>query len=303
MELRQLRYLVALADEEHFTRAAAREYVAQPALSRQIQRLEAELGVGLVDRTTRHVTMTEAGARVVQRARTILDETHALIADAQDRRAVLTGRLVIGVTTTPGPVDVADLLARFHVAHPEVELVVREALSISLIEQLASDRIDVAITTKGAPGVETKHLANDELVLITSPDHRLAGRWPAVPLAALEEEIFIVVPEGATIRTQLLDACRAQGFVPKFQFETGDLRRTRVIVARGLGVALLPRSDVPVHGPPIAIVRIHEPGLELDVYAAWRRGRRLSSAAAAFLAITDEICDVPPLGIPASSVA
>src|SRR5437764_4978775 len=129
MELSQLRYLVALAEELHFTRAAAREHIAQPALSQQIRRLEDEVGLALVERTTRRVTMTEAGDLLVARARRILAELEAAGAELQALRGVQSGRVVVGTLHTMGPVDISLLLAEFHGEHPLVELTVREQSS------------------------------------------------------------------------------------------------------------------------------------------------------------------------------
>ena len=128
MELRQLRYLVALADEQHFTRAAAREHIAQPALSQQIRRLEQELGLALVERTTRRVTITEAGQTLVARARRILSEVDGANAEMQALAGVRTGHVMVGTMHTMGPVDVSLALAVFHQRHPGVELTVREQI-------------------------------------------------------------------------------------------------------------------------------------------------------------------------------
>src|ERR1700758_4802082 len=111
MELRQLRYLVALADERHFTRAAEREHIAQPALSQQIRRLEEEVGVALVERTTRRVSITEAGELLVARARRILSELNAAEAELQAVSGIRAGRLSVGTMHTMGPVDVSLVLA------------------------------------------------------------------------------------------------------------------------------------------------------------------------------------------------
>src|SRR5512135_3609656 len=127
MELRQLRYLVALDDERHFTRAAAREHIAQPALSQQIRRLEEEVGLPLVDRTTRRVTITDAGQYLVARARRILAEVDAARAELEALSGMQTGRVSVGVMHTMGPVDISIILAIYHERHPGVELTVREA--------------------------------------------------------------------------------------------------------------------------------------------------------------------------------
>src|SRR5215203_5416066 len=126
MNLRQLRYLVAIADERHFTRAAAREHVAQPALSQQIRALEAELGTALVERTTRRVAMTQAGEVLVARARRALAELDAAHAELQALAGVQAGRLSVGALHTMGPVDLSLLLARFHERYRAIELIVRE---------------------------------------------------------------------------------------------------------------------------------------------------------------------------------
>src|SRR5919109_1123674 len=121
MEIRQLRYLVALDDERHFTRAAQREHIAQPALSQQIRRLEEEVGLPLVERTTRRVSLTEAGEALVARARRVLGEIEGAQAELAALSGVQTGRVTVGVIHTMGPVDVSLALAIFHRRHPDVE--------------------------------------------------------------------------------------------------------------------------------------------------------------------------------------
>src|SRR5579875_1491697 len=126
MELRQLRYLVALADERSFTRAAERSHVAQPALSQQIRRLEEEVGLALVERTTRRVALTDAGAMLVERARRVVAEVEAAGFELQRVAGLQTGHVTVGVIHTMGPIDVSLALALFHERHPGVELTVRE---------------------------------------------------------------------------------------------------------------------------------------------------------------------------------
>src|SRR5262245_60298843 len=141
MELRQLRYLVTLADERHFTRAAARLHIAQPALSQQVRRLEDELGIALVDRTTRHVALTEAGARLVARARRIIGEVDAATEELSELAGIRTGRVVIGAMRSTGPFDLSALIAAFHFRHPAVELVVREEPSEVMLQKLHADEL------------------------------------------------------------------------------------------------------------------------------------------------------------------
>src|SRR4051794_21077117 len=139
MDLRQLTYLVALADELHFTRAAERAHIAQPALSQQIQRLEREVGLPLVIRTTRRVELTEAGELLVARARRIIGEVEAARAALADLAGVRAGRLVIGAMQSLGPLDLSALLSAFHRHHPGVDLTVREDVSDPLLRMVRED--------------------------------------------------------------------------------------------------------------------------------------------------------------------
>lgn len=286
MEIRQLEYLVLVAQERSFTRAAARGNVAQPALSRQIAKLEAELGLPLVDRTTRRVSMTPAGVAMVGHAERVLAELEAARALAARATAVLTGRVELGVTTTPGSIDVPALLAEFHARYPDVDLIVREDLSVRLVEALRADRLDLAFVSGVAPAARERltlrPLARDPLLVVVGAAHRLAGR-DAVRIADLRDERFVAFPPGATIRDAIAEAAQRAGFTPRVSFESAETARTRAIVAHGLAVAVLPRSDALAPGPPVVALPIRGEALHHDLFVATRTGRRLSPAAAAFL--------------------
>jgi LysR family transcriptional regulator, transcription activator of glutamate synthase operon len=288
MELRQLRYLIAVADEQHFTRAAAREHVAQPALSQQIRRLEAELGLTLVQRTTRRVAMTEAGELLVARARRAIAELEAASAELQSLAGVQAGHLSVGALHTMGPVDLSLLLATFHRRYPGVELTVREQSSEELAAMLRDDEIDLAFLSVTeriqSHGLTLHPLVREELVAVLPPDHRLAGRRE-VQLAELAQDAFISFREGARLRELLVIAAAAAGFAPRIALESNESRRIRSLVSRGLGVAILPRSDVERPGPEVAVAALVEPALTRDITLAWREDRRLAPAGAAFLAL------------------
>lgn len=288
MELRQLRYLLALADEGSFTRAAQQSNVAQPALSRQIQKLEQELGVPLVDRTSRRVALTAVGHEVVETARRTLGELDEMRASLRKTVRLLRGRVVFGLTQTPGPVDVGATLAAFHRANPGVELVVREALSVRLAEQLRADRFDLALIS-GIPerdrqGLELVRLATDELRVLLPVGHRLADRTE-IRVAELGGERFLSFPPGATIRHSVAAAAKDAGYTPDVAFEISDVARTAALVGQGLGVAVVPGSDaerLTAAGRSTTVsIALRRPRLRHEVLLAWRRGRTLSPAAAA----------------------
>ena len=289
MELRQLRSLVALAEERHFTRAAAREHIAQPALSQQIRKLEAELGLQLVQRTTRRVAMTEAGALLVARARRMLAELEAAEEELQALAGVQAGRLCVGALHTMGPVDLSVVLAAFHRRYPAVELTVREQSSEELAEMLRADELDLAFLSVTERvqrrGLDLHQLLTEELVVVLPPDHRLARR-KTVSLAEIAHEPFVSFREGSRPRELLVSAAAAAGFELRIALESNESRRIRSLVSSGLGVAVLPRSDAEVPGAPVVVARMREPALSRDLTLAVRADRRPSPAAAAFLEMT-----------------
>jgi DNA-binding transcriptional LysR family regulator len=298
MELRQLRYLVALAEERSFTRAAGREHVAQPALSQQIRRLEQEVGLPLAQRTTRSVSITDAGEVLVARARRILSQLEAAQAELDAMRGVHTGHVSVGVMHTMGPIDITMALAIFHRRHPEVELTVREQSSEELAEMLRDDELDLSFLSVTerieSHGLELLQLLDEELVVILPIGHLLAARG-TVRMVDLAGQEFISYREGARLRELLVGASRQSGFEPKIKLESNESRRIRRLVAHGMGVAILPRSDAEVPGAEIAVATLSEPALRRDITLAWRSGRRHPPAAQAFLELSLEV--FAPVGV------
>ncbi len=286
MELRQLRYLVALAEERSFTRAAAREHIAQPALSQQIRRLEAEVGVALVERTTRRVSLTGAGEMLVARGRRVLVEVEAAQAELQALTGIHTGLVRIGAMHTMGPVDLSLVLSIFHHRHPGVELNVREQSSEELAEMLRDDELDLAFLSVTerveSHGLGLHQMVSEELVVILARDHPLGARRQ-IRMSELAAENFISWREGARLRELLVNAGRSAGFEPRVMLASNESERIRRLVARGLGVAILPRSDAEKAGAEVAVARLIQPALTRDITLAWREERRLAPAATEFL--------------------
>jgi LysR family transcriptional activator of glutamate synthase operon len=296
MELRQLRYLVALAEERNFTRAAEREHIAQPALSQQIRRLESDAGVTLVERTTRRVALTEAGELLAVRARRILAELDAARADLQALTGLQTGHVLIGAIHTMGPVDLSLALGAFHQQHPGVDLTVREEASEELAELLRVDELDLAFLSVTerieSHGIGFHPLVTEELVAIVPRNHRLGGRR-RVRMAELAGERFIAFREGARLRELLISAGHAAGFEPEIALESNESQLIRRLVARELGVALVPRSDAGAD-PELSVATLIEPALTRDITLAWREGRRHPPATAAFIDMCLEIYGEEP---------
>jgi DNA-binding transcriptional LysR family regulator len=265
MELRQLAYLVAVAEEQSFTRAAARELVAQPGVSAQIRRLEAELGQPLFDRGGGSITLTPAGAAALPFAR-------AAVASAAGVR-----NAVEEVTAT----FFADPLATFARQHGGVEITLREDTSAALLSALAGGGLDVVLAGLSGPlpaGLTSQTVTDEPLVAYMAPAHPLSCRQ-SLSLNDLREEPMIVLPRGTGARSALDQGCAAVGLSLRIAFEAGDPLVLAALAARGLGVAVLPRSNFEGVKP----VALTGPMLRSRMELAWREDGPTGPAARALL--------------------
>ncbi len=284
MDLQQLRSFSAVARHRHFTRAAAELHIGQPAVSQHVRRLEAELGVRLLSRTTRSVDTTEAGRLLLQRVDRALDELDAGLAELAEVRGLVRGRLSIGAMQWLEPYDLAAALASFNARHPAIDIRVVEEVAGEMLASVLADRLDVAFVPieDGVPaGLEAHLLFEDELVLVVAATYSLAGR-SYVRLAELADAPFVFLREGTGLRRAVEVAARAAGFEPHARFETNELTRVLALVARGLGVSAVTRSVAEAAGEEVVAVRLR-PALRRQVGLVWRAGRHPTPAANAFL--------------------
>jgi DNA-binding transcriptional LysR family regulator len=287
MELRQLQYLVSVAEEASFTRAAAKAHVAQPGVSAQIRRLERELGQVLLDRSGGTVRVTDAGAAVLPYARAAL----AAVAGIRDTVDTLAGLVhghvtvgIVGSISSPG-LDLPGLLAGFHRGHPGVEITLSEASSEGLVDGLRSGRVDVALVALDAaplPGITAEVVVDEPLAVAVSPADPLAGRAD-VSLDAIRDRAVVSLPRGTGLRAYLDDACLSMGFQPRICFEAGDPHMVAQLAGRGLGVALLPESVIRAHAGQLCAVTLTRPRLRGRIALAWRAEAPASPAARAFI--------------------
>lgn len=284
MELRQLNYFVAVAEEGQFTRAAVRVSVAQPAVSAQIRRLERELGEALFYRDPRSVSLTGAGEAFLPHARAALAAAERGRDTIASLHGMLHGRLRIGVSR---PVDhrLAETVGAFHRAHPAIEIVLTERHNEPLLQALANGDIDAAVV--GMPGkpppaqVGTRVIAAEPLVLGVHRGHALSRR-KTITLARLREQPMITLTHGSGLRTVLENACRDAGFTPRITAETGELESLVELAVQGLGVAVLPHSAL--DGADVAVLRITRPRLQRRTALAWNQATT-TPAGRAFLAL------------------
>jgi LysR family transcriptional regulator, transcription activator of glutamate synthase operon len=279
MELRQLRYLDAVARRRSFTKAALDLHIAQSALSQQVARLERELGVELLRRSTRRVEVTEAGELVLARARRALAEADGMRADLDALQGLLRGTLRLGGVPPVGPVHPVALIADFARAHPGIAISVRDDVASTLLGELRAGDLDLAIALvdpDALDGLEGVRLLDDELVLIAPLNHPLA-RTERVRVERLAAEALVTYGAGSALSDVLL------ALVPggRVVAEANDLETVRELTARGLGVTLMPRSVAASHGDRLAI-RPLSPPHTLPFSLLWRAGERPTPAAQAF---------------------
>ena len=285
MELHQLAYLVAVADEGTFTRAAQKLLVSQPGVSAQIRRLERELGEDLLDRSGRVVRPTAVGAAVLPYARAALAAVDSARIAVSELTGLLRGRAVIGTVTSPN-VDLAGLLAAFHDQHPMVDIALSAGDTDRLATDLMSGQLDAAILSIGtaAPeGLQVQVLVDQAIVAAVGRQHHLASAG-VVTLADLSGQPLICLPRGSGLRARLDEAYAAAGLSPHIAFEASSPEAVADLAAHGLGVAFLPGPFAEFRKDRLAVLRIDPPGLRGRLVLAWRSSGPASPAGRALLA-------------------
>lgn len=257
MDLRQLNYFVAVAETRHLGRAAERLHLSQPPLTRQIQQLEAELGVQLFRRTPRGMELTQAGEELLRHARSI----QGMVAQAAERaqRAGLgqVGRLDIGVYGSAIFGLVPQVLSAFRASHPEVELVLHHAQTPAQVPALRQGRV-LLVFERMLPeesDIEVELVAREPLLLGLAESHPLAAQ-ERIDVAALREETHLI-GSSPSIAALALHLCRAHGFEPRFAPPASDIVTATLLAASGLGVTFVPASMTNVRFPGITYRPLH----------------------------------------------
>lgn len=276
MNLRDLEYLVAVADHRHFGRAADAAHVSQPTLSTQIRKLERELGVELFERNSRHVLPTAVGARVVDHARTVLREAGNIRDVARLARDPEAGRLRIGVFPTLGPYLLPHVVPHVHRRYPDLELLLVEAKTEAVIADLRSGDLDVGILALPVHDdqLESAPLFAEDFVLAVPADHDLARLTGPATTSVLAGERLLLLEDGHCLRDQALAVCHLAGADERDGFRATSLETLRQMVAAGVGVTLLPELSV---RPPVAtsehlrLIRFAAPAPSRNIAMFWRR--------------------------------
>jgi len=295
MELHQLEYFVAVAEEASFTRAASRVHVAQPGVSAQVRRLESELGQQLLDRSGRSVRLTEVGSAVLPFARAALDAVANARLAVDDLAGLVRGQVTVGMVSGCALPALAELLAGFHDRHPGVAIALVEDNSDRLVERLRDGRLDLALigwAEQTPADIDSVVLVDEELVAVVAPGHPLAGTGAgtgagagaragagAITIRQLRDLPLVSLPRGTGVRAALDAACAAAGFTPRIVFEASALPMVVELAGRGLGLAVVPTS-IP-NGP--GILRLTEPQLRSRLELAWPSAPAANPAARALI--------------------
>ncbi len=296
--LRQLEYLVAVAETLSFRAAAARCHVSQPALSEQIRLLEEQLGVRLLERDSQRVALTAAGSQVLERARAVLDDVEGLVDAALGQGGPLAGPLSLGLIPTVAPYVLPGLLAAARRAHPRLRLVLREARTATLLEELRAGHLDAGLLALPVtvPGLASVPVGEDPFLLAVPRGHKLAAKGPA-RLADLRREEVLLLEDGHCLRDQALALCGEAGAQ-----ETEDVRATSLhtlvrLVAAGLGITLLPAlARDEAEGERVVLRPFRDPPPGRTLGLAWRAS---SSRAGDFLLLADTLREALPAGVAA----
>ncbi len=289
LKLKDLGYLVAVADTRHFGRAAQRCFVSQPTLSSQLKKLEDYLGVQLIERQPRNVTLTEAGEQIVARARRILEASAEVVTLARAYRDPLAGRLRVALLPTIGPYLLPRISQSIRKSLPRLELRLYEYQTSQMLERLEAGEIDLGVLALPVTldGLAARELYVEPFVVAVPDRHRLA-KHASIRLDELKGESLLLLEDGHCLRDQALEVCGRIGLHEKQDFRATSLETLRQMVATGAGVTLLPElASRGAYGNArgVAVRPFERPAPSRHVGAVWRKTTARQAAI-------DEVCKV-----------
>ncbi|MCJ1883561.1 LysR family transcriptional regulator [Pseudomonas sp. LA21] len=302
MELRHLRYFIAVAEELHFGRAAEQLGISQPPLSQQIQALEEEIGARLLERTNRRVALTAAGQLFLTEARLVLQQVDRAVLLARRAHQGEIGELKIGFTASaPFTSTLPRSILAFRQAYPDVHLELQELSSGQAVEALLEERVEVGLIRPIAlpDSLEAVELFSEPLVAVLRADHPLAESNPdGLEIAALADEPFVFFPRsyGTGLYNQLIALSRQAGFSPRIAQEAGEAMTIIGLVAAGLGVSMLPASFRRTRVDGVVYRTLLDPGATSSVWLVRRRDEHSPLAQSFIDLLTREVATLRAVG-------
>ncbi len=279
MNLRDLRYLVALADLRHFGRAAQSCFVSQPTLSTQLKKLEEELGVTLIERTSRQVMLTEIGREIADRARAVLREADQIRELAKRTRDPEAGTVRLGLFPTLAPYLLPHVVPRIRARFPQLTLLLTEDRTGELLRMLREGSLDAAVLALpiNDPQLTCVELFVEDFLLALPPRHAL-GKRKRIGIGDLANCELLLLEDGHCLRDQALDVCRMAGAMETRSFRATSLETLRQMVASGVGMTLLPALAVAPPVPPspnLQLLRFSGEVPQRRIALCWRRSTAL----------------------------
>ncbi len=289
MNLKDLKYLVALADTGHFGKAAARTFVSQPTLSAQLKKLEEYLGVKLIERQPKNVQLTDVGRQVVVRARRMLDEGDSIVALARSNTDPLAGKLKVGLIPTVGPYLLPRIMTKIRKALPHLSLMLYEYQTEPLLKRLRDGEIDVGILALpvAQDGLESQKLYEEAFTVAVPNGHPL-GEKSTVRVQDLKGHTLLLLEDGHCLRDQALEVCSRVDVHEAEDFRATSLETLRQMVVAGLGITLLPEYavDAPFGSQRgLTIRHFAKPAPARTVGAVWRKSSTRTAAISEFCKI------------------
>jgi len=293
MNLKDLKYLVALADTGHFGKAAERTFVSQPTLSAQIKKLEDYLGVTLVERQPKNVQLTEVGKLVVARARRMLNEGEEIIALARNNTDPFAGKLKVALIPTIGPYLLPRVMPKLRKALPNLGLMLYEYQTEPLLQRLRDGEIDLGIMALPAPhdGIESRTLYEEDFTVALPNDHPLCAKT-TIKAQDLKGQTLLLLEDGHCLRDQALEVCSRVDVREPEDYRATSLETLRQMVVAGLGLTLLP--ELAVEAPfgsqrGLAVRRFAKPVPTRTVGAVWRKSSTRTAVIAAVCDVVDRV--------------
>jgi LysR family hydrogen peroxide-inducible transcriptional activator len=275
MNLRDLRYLVAVAEHRHFGKAAEACFVSQPTLSTQLKKLEQELGVELVERNPRQILLTDAGEKVVERAKVILGEADTIRGIARQAHDPESGTIRMGLFPTLAPYLLPHVVPALHARFPDLELLLVEEKTEVILQRLRDGELDVGVLARPVADdhLHEEALLTEDFVLAVPAGHPLAEHGGPVTTSVLLGENVLLLEEGHCLREQALSVCHLAGASERAGFRATSLETLRQMVAAGVGITLLPELAVQPPVPPsddVCLLRFAEPVPRREIAVYWR---------------------------------
>ena len=293
MEMHQLRYFLAVAEEGNFTRAAAKSYVSQPSLSAQIIKLEDELGAKLFSRLSRRVELTEAGINFERRARRILMEVENAQREIGESAGRPQGILRVGVTPTVAPYLMPPIIARCRERYPDLEVQLEENLRRPIMDNLLEGRLEVAISSYSGDEtrIDAEPILQEGLYLVVPANHPLEGK-SEISIRDFKDEPMALLGESLALGNKVLELFERNDFEPKIEALCSQVTTVKALVRAGVGLSILPemaRESASAYG--LSFKPLVSSRMTRLLFAMTDSQRYLSSGARAFLDVLREIVD------------